>query len=116
MQIKFLNIYDFYDIETMQVQYELLDFWRQAIVRDQINFVHKAKVEFKDYTFAEYPDQEKLIKQLQKNIVSGYDADIESQFWVIGKKRYTLFEELYNDLAKTHHLMELTITPEDCGQ
>jgi hypothetical protein len=113
MQIKFLNIYDYYDIEPSQVQYELLDFWRQSIVRDQINFIYKAKIEFKDYSFMEYPDQEKLIKQLQKNIVSGYDADIESQFWVIGKKRYISFEELYNYLAKTHRLMELTITPED---
>ena len=113
MQIKFLNIYDYYDTEVMQVQYELLDFWRLAIVRDQINFIHKARVEFKDYTFAEYPDQEKLVNQLKKNIVSGYDAYINSYFWVVNKKRYTDFEELYNDLAKTHHLMELTITPED---
>ena len=113
MQIKFLNIYNYYDTELLQVQYELLEFWQQGIIRDQINFIHKAKVEFKDYTFAEYPDQEKLIQQLQKNIASGYDADIESHFWVIGKKRYTSFEELYNDLAKTHQLMELVITVED---
>jgi hypothetical protein len=114
MQIKFLTIYNYYDTELCQVQYELLGFWQNAIARDQINFIHKAKVEFRDYAFAEYPDQEKLIKQLQKNIISGYDAYIESRFWVIGKKRYTVFEELYDDLAKTHHLMELTITPEDC--
>lgn len=113
MQIKFLNIYDYYDTEILQVQYELLDFWRQAIVRDQINFIHKAKVEFKDYTFAEYPDKEKLIKELRKNVVSGYDADIKSQFWAIGKKRYISLEELYDDLAKTHYLMELIITLED---
>lgn len=112
MQIKFLNIYDFYDIEAVQVQYDLLGFWQKSIVNDQINFIHKAKIEFKDYTFAEYPDQEKLAGQLQKNIISGYDADTESQFWVIGKKHYISFEALYDDLAKTHHLMELTITPE----
>lgn len=113
MQIKFLNIYDFYDIEPAQVQYELLGFWQNAIVRDQINFIHNAKIEFKEYAFAVYPDQEKLISQLKKNIVSGYDADINSHFWVVNKKRYASFEELYKELAKTHHLMELTITPEE---
>lgn len=113
MHIKFLNIYDYYDTEVMQVQYELLDFWRLAIVRDQINFIHKAKVEFKDYTFAEYPDQEKLIKELRKSVVSGYDAHTESHFWIVNRKQYSNFEELYDDLAKTHHLMELIITPED---
>lgn len=113
MVIKFLNIYDYYDTEIMQVQYELLDFWRLAIVRDQINFIHSAKVDFKDYTFVEYPDQEKLTNELRKNIVSGYDAHTKSHFWVINKKQYNDFEELYNDLAKTHHLMELTITLED---
>lgn len=110
MQIKFLNIYDFYDIEPMQVQCELLDFWRQSIVNDQINFIHKAKVEFNNYTFAEYPDQEKLSKEL--NYKTSYHLNGQ-QFWQALGKRYDTFEALYNDLAKIHHLMELTITPED---
>ena len=113
MVIKLLNIYDYYDTEVLQVQYELLDFWRLAIIRDQINFIHKAKVDFKDYTFAEYPDQEKLINELRKSVISGYDTDNESYFWFVNRKQYNDFEELYDDLAKTHHLMELTITPED---
>lgn len=113
MQIKFLNIYDYYDTEVLQVQYELLDFWRLAITRDQINFIREAKVEFKDYTFAEYPDQDKLIQELRKNVVSGYDSHTGSYFWVINKKQYSNFEELYNELAKTHRLMELIIAIDD---
>lgn len=112
MQIKFLTIYD-YDTEILQVQYELLDFWRQSIARDQIKFIRKAEVNFKDYTFAEYPDQEKLIKQLKKSVVSGYDAYTASQFWIANARQYNTFEELYEALSKTHHLMELIITPED---
>jgi hypothetical protein len=113
MQIKFLTIYDYYDIEPCQVQYELLEFWQNAIVHDQIEFIHNAKVEFKDCSFAEYHDQEKLVKQLRKNVVSGYDAYTESQFWVVGSKQYSTFEELYSALAKTHRLMELIITVEE---
>ena len=114
MQIKFLNIYDYFDIDRSQVQYELLEFWQNAIVHDQIDFIHDAKIHFTEYTFDEYAefDKENLIKQLHKSTVSGYDSHTESEFWFANKKCYTNFEELYNDLAKTHHLMELTITVE----
>ena len=111
MQIKFLNIYDYYDTEPCQVQYELLEFWQNAIVRDQVDFIRNAKVKFQDYTFADYTDQKKLSKEL--NYKTSYHLNGE-QFWQALGKRYDTFEALYNDLAKTHHLMELTITPEDC--
>lgn len=114
MQIKFLTIYNFYDTDPAQAQYDLLGFWQKSIVNDQINFIHKAAIEFKDYTFEEYPDQERLVNEIRKSVVSGYDSDIKAQFWFIGKKRYTSFEDLYNDLAEVNHLMELIITPEDC--
>jgi hypothetical protein len=110
MQIKFLNIYNYYDTEVSQVQYELLEFWQKGIVYDQIDFIHKAKVEFNDYSFEEYVNQAKLKNDLHKSTVSGYDSRTESDFWFANKKCYTCFEELYNDLAKTHHLMELVIT------
>ena len=110
MQIKFLNIYDFRDIEPCQVQYELLEFWQKSIVNDQVNFIRKAKVEFKEYSFEEYPDQVKLNKKL--NLKTSYHLD-NKQFWQALGKQYDTFEELYNDLAETHCLMELTITVED---
>ena len=115
MQIKFLNIYDYRDIERCQVLYELLEFWQSAIVHDQIKFIHNAKISFTEYTFDEYAefDKENLIKQLHKSTVSGYDSHAESEFWFANKKCYTDFEELYADLAKTHRLMELVITVED---
>lgn len=113
MQIKFLNIYNYHDIERCQVQYELLEFWQNAIVYDQIDFIHYAKVEFKNYSFTDYPDQNKLKYELYKSTVSGYDSHTESEFWFADKKCYTNFEELYNDLVKTHHLMELVITIDD---
>ena len=111
MQIKFLNIY-YYDTEISQVQYELLEFWQNAIVHDQIEFIHCAKVEFKNYSFTDYPDQNKLKYELYKSTVSGYDSITESDFWFADKRCYTSFEKLYNDLAETHQLMELTITVE----
>ena len=109
MQIKFLNIYDYYDTEISQVQYELLEFWQNAIVHDQINFIQTAKVEFNEYSFSEYPDQGKLCKEI--NYKTSYHL-LNKQFWQALGKRYGIFKELYNDLAKTHHLMELTITVE----
>lgn len=112
MQIKFLNIYDYYT-EISQVQYELLEFWQNAIMHDQINFINFAKIEFKNYSFADYPDQKKLRCELHKSTVSGYDTVIESDFWFANRKCYTNFEDLYIDLAKDHRLMELTITVEE---
>lgn len=113
MQIKFLNIYDYYDTEISQVQYELLEFWQKGIVYDQIDFINKAKIEFNDYSFSEYVDQSKLKTELHKSTVSGYDSLTESDFWFANRKCYTNFEDLYNDLAKTYRLMELVITVEE---
>lgn len=112
MQIKFLNIYNCYDIERCQVQYELLEFWQNAIVHDQIEFIHNAKITFIEYTFEEYSEfaREKLIKEL--NYKTSYHLN-GKQFWQALGKRYDVFEDLYNDLAKTHRLMELTITVEE---
>jgi hypothetical protein len=111
MQIKFLNIYDNYT-ELRQAQYELLGFWQQSLINNQLNFIHEAKVEFKRYTFAEYADQEKLTNEIRKSVVSGYDSDLQTYFWIVGNKQYTSFEDLYSMLVETHYLMELTITVE----
>ena len=110
MQIKFINIYDCRDIEHCQVQYELLEFWQNAIVRDQINFINRALVEFTEYSLEEYQDQEKLIKEIKYK--TSYHLN-GKQFWQALGKRYDVFEDLYDDLAKTHRLMELTITVEE---
>ena len=112
MQIKFLNIYDYYDVERCQAKYELLEFWQKAIVHDQIDFVHCAKVEFKNYSFTDYPDQEKLCKEIKNSVSSSFNYAHNTTYWWLAGKRYGIFKELYDDLAKTHHLMELIITVE----
>ena len=111
MQITFLNIYN-NEVELPQAQYELLGFWQQSIVKDQVNFIPEAKVEFKRYTFVEYADQERLKNELRKSVTSGYDSELQMPFWLVYNKRYTSFEDVYNILAENHYLMELTITVE----
>ena len=113
MQIKFLNLYNPNYTEPCQVQYELLGFWQKSIVNDQVNFIRKATVEFKEHSFAEYPDQEKLNNEIKKSVPSGYNYLHNTQFWQYVGKHYYVFEDLYNDLAEGHHLMELTITVEE---
>ena len=113
MQISFLTCYNYSDTGRRQVQYELLKFWQNAIISSQIDFIYKAKVEFNEYSFTEYPDQTKLKNELNRSIISGYDSTTESNFWFVNKICYSSFKELYNDLAKTHRLMELTITVEE---
>lgn len=110
MQIKFLNIYDFCDTERRQVQYELLEFWQNSISNYQVDFIHKAAIEFNEYSLYEYPDQVKLNKEI--NYKTSYHIG-EIQVWQALGKRYEAFDELYDDLAKTHRLMELVITVED---
>ena len=113
MQIKFLTIYSYSDTELCQVQYELLGFWQRSIINDQINFIRKAAVEFKEYSFEEYNSQEKLNNEIKRSLHSGYNHLHEVQYWRFAGKFYYDFEELYSDLAKDHRLMELTITIEE---
>jgi hypothetical protein len=110
MQITFLNIYNFYESTPAQAQYELLGFWQQSIKNNQINFINKAKIEFIEYSLAEYPDQERLCKEI--NWKTSYHLD-NKQFWQALGKCYDTFDVLYDDIAKSHYLMELTITLEE---
>ncbi len=115
MQIKFLTIYGspIHGVGSLNAQYDLLGFWRQSIMNDQVKPIKAAKVEFKEYSFFDYPDQEKLSKEIKKSIYSGYNHLHNKQFWQYAGKCYYIFEELYNDLAETHHLVELVITVEE---
>ena len=110
MVIKFLTIYDCFDTESCQAQHELLGFWQNAIVYDQVPFVTKAIIEFTEYALPDYPDQEKLNKEI--NNKTSYHLGT-SQFWQALGKLYTSFDELYTELANTHRLMELSITIEE---
>lgn len=112
MQIKFLTIYSIYD-EPLQAQYDLLGFWQKSIVSDQVNFINKAVITFKEYSFQEYYDQEKLNNEIKRCLPSGYSHRHNKQYWQFAGTFYYDFEELYENLATDHGLMELVITVED---
>lgn len=115
MQIKFLTIYGspIHGSSATDAQYELLGFWQRSVGYDQVKTIKKATVEFNDYSFEEYDDQEKLCNEIKKSICSGYNHLHNTRYWQWAGKYYYVFKDLYNDLAKTHRLMELVITPEN---
>lgn len=114
MVISFLNIYNYNYDERLQVQWELLDFWRRSIEEDQVDFIHSAKVEFKDYSVLEYPNQERARREISNARVHKINkAGAVSIYWEWAGKQYWDFDKLYEDIAVDHHLMELTITTED---
>ena len=112
MQIKFLTIYGLSGIggEHIEAQYNLLSYWRQSLINCRLYPIKQANIEFNDYSFTDYYDQEKLITEINYN--TGCRLGDE-QFWQAMGKHYNVFKDLYDDLAKTHRLMELTITTED---
>ena len=114
MTISFLNIYNCNYDERLQVQWELLEFWKQSIVMDQVDFIQSAKVEFKDYSVLEYPNQERARREISNARVHKINkAGVVSIYWEWAGKRYFDFDKLYEDIAVDHRLMELTITTED---
>ena len=67
MQIKFLALYHNFKNEEynkLSAQRELLSMWKNSIEQRQVKFITKATIQFQAYTFSDYPDQEKLIKEL----------------------------------------------------
>lgn len=117
MQIKFLNLYhDFEGTESSKAraQDSLLYMWQRSIQLGNIKFIPKAKVEFKDYSFFEYPDQEKAKREIsnaygkrrKKN-----NTDIIEYWWA--GEQYPDLDTLYEALAEQKRFMELIITVED---
>lgn len=111
MQIKFLTLYhNFSDQEKnlADAQRSLLGFWESAVYKNQVPFIPNAKVTFKDYSFFEYPDQEKA----KKEISQAYGKKIKyrggTQYWWAGEQ-YNDLDTLYNALAEQKRFMELTI-------
>ena len=115
MQIKFLTIYGspIHGSTAADAQYELLGFWQRSVGYEQVKPVKKAIIEFSDYSFEEYQDQEKLCKEIKNCTSSTFNYEHNTTYWWLAGKRYDVFEDLYDDLAKTHRLMELTITVEE---
>ena len=117
MQIKFLTIYhDFGNPEYNKIntQDTLLYMWQRSIQLKQINFISSAKVEFKDYSFFDYPDQEKAKREIQNaygNKRKKKDGGGWEYYWC--GEQYPDLATLYDALAEQKRFMELTITVED---
>lgn len=115
MQIKFLTIYGspIHGVTALDAQYNLLGYWQNSLLNCQVLPLKKAEIDFTDYSFAEYPDQEKLCKEIKNSVSSSFNYEHNTTYWWLAGKRYGIFKELYDDLAVTHRLMELTITVEE---
>ena len=117
MQIKFLTLYhNFSDKESnfLSAQDSLLTMWRNAVYSQSVPFIPTAKVEFNDYSFFDYPDQEKAKAEIKRAYGSKSkrfkNSDI--QYWWAGKQ-YLDLDTLYKALAEQKRFMELVITVED---
>ena len=117
MQIKFLTLYhDFDDREHSLhcAQDSLLYMWQRSIQLEQIKFISSAKVEFKEYSFLDYPDQEKAKREISNaygHKCKKKDGGGIEYYWC-GTK-YPDLDTLYAALAEQKKFMELTITVED---
>lgn len=117
MQIKFLDLYhnfDDADYSKAKAQDSLLYMWQRSLQIKNIKFIPTAKVEFKDYSFFDYPDQEKAKREIhnayghkrKKKDGGGFEY-----YWC--GTQYPDLETIYAALAKQKRFMELTITTED---
>ena len=101
MQIKFLTAISTqgdYDINKALGQAELLAIWSKCIKSCQVKFMTKANIEFIDYDFSDYPDQEKVNKAISEYF--GYS--------------YKLLDiATYEDFLTKFRILELVITTEN---
>lgn len=117
MQIKFLTLYhDFEDPEygKHEAQDTLLYMWKRSLQLGNIKFISAAKVEFKEYAFFDYPDQEKA----KKEIHNAYGQECKKkdgggyEYWWCGEQ-YPDLDSIYKALAEQKRFMELVITVKD---
>lgn len=117
MQIKFLTLYhNFEDSESSihQAQDSLLYKWQRSLQLRQIKFISSAKVEFKDYSFFDYPNIENAkqkISQTYGHKRKKKDGGGIEYYWA--GTQYTDLDSIYNALAEQKRFMELIITTED---
>ena len=111
MQIKFLTLYhNFFNHEKnlADAQRSLLGFWESAVFKRQMPFIPNAKVYFQDYSFFDYPDQEKAKKEIA-NAYGHKDKKTKAVEYWWGGEQYPDLDTLYNALAEQKRFMELTI-------
>ncbi len=117
MQIKFLTLYhDFDNVEysKCEAQDSLLYMWMRSLQLKQVKFIPSAKVEFKEYSFFDYPDQEKAKREIQNaygNKRKKKDGGGWEYYWC--GTQYPDLDTIYEALSKQKRFMELTITVND---
>lgn len=117
MQIKFLTLYhDFDNVEysKCEAQDSLLYMWMRSLQLKQVKFIPSAKVEFKEYSFFDYPDQEKAKREIQNaygNKRKKKDGGGIDYYWA--GTHYPDLESFYRALAEQKKFMELIITVDD---
>ena len=117
MQIKFLTLYHNFDDTEYSKHYaqdSLLYMWQRSLQLKQVKFIPAAKVEFKDYSFFDYPDQEKAKKEISNAYChkrKKKDGD-GVEYWWAGSQ-YPDLDTLYKELAEQKRFMELVITVDD---
>lgn len=117
MQIKFLTLYhDFEDPEygKNEAQDTLLYMWQRSLQLGNIKYISTAKVEFKEYSFFDYPDQEKAKREIQNaygNKRKKRNGGGWEYYWC--GTQYPDLDTIYEALSKQKRFMELIITPED---
>ena len=112
MQIKFLTLCHAFDDREHSLRFaqdSLLHMWKRSIQLKQVEFIPSATIEFKEYSFFDYPDQEKAKKKISDEFGSIERDGAVNYYWA-GTK-YPDLDTLYKDLAEQKHFMELTITP-----
>ena len=101
MKYHYLHIYhDFNEPDKWVKESLLFDFSHE---KDIIN-CKKAVIEFKDYSFQEYPDQEELKAYLRKS----YLNKKERCYYWCGTPYYS-YETIYEALSKQKRLMALEV-------
>ena len=114
MQIKFLTIYhalNNVEQNLIGAQMDLLDQWRSNLQISNLKFITKAEIAFKDYSFFDYPDQEKAKKYINSGYLSTYKNRVPEYWWA--GIQYPDLDTLYEAIAKSSRFMELTIALED---
>lgn len=117
MQIKFLTLYHDFDDREHSLYYaqdNLLYMWQRSIQLKQIKFISSAKVEFKEYSFFDYPDQEKA----RREIGNAYGHKLKKKdgggiVYRWAGKEYPDLDSIYKALAEQKKFMELIITIDD---
>lgn len=115
MRFKFLTLYHNFDNDEyskIRAQDSLLYMWQRSLQLRNMKFISTAKVEFKEYSFFEYPDSAKAIKEIKASYGHKNKQTKEIEYWW-GGKQYPSFDALYSALAEQKRFMELTITTED---